>query len=106
MIVQVYHDDTYVANVVLTTMPKDQEDALERAYEATQNINGSWSKGPMLGTQPNPDYNRVSGVKVDVIEPLPVIKGVQYGHRSSMVGDKFVIGDFTYQVDFIGFKGV
>lgn len=106
MIVQIHFNNTHVANVILTTMPKTHEDALERAYEATQNVFGSWSKGPMFGQEPNPDYNRVPGVEVQVLEPLRIIKGVEYGHRSSMVGDKFVIGDFTYEVDFVGFKGV
>lgn len=116
MIVKVFYFDAeamsykHTANVTLTNMPKNHEDALERAYEATQNIEGSWSRGESFEFDgkvvKNPDYNRVHGVTIEVVEPLPVYNGNTYGHRSSMMGDRFVIGDNTYKADFIGFKSV
>lgn len=108
MIVQIFHNDTHVANVTMTSIPKNHEYALERAYDATQNVMGSWSRGEFIDdngkAHRNDDYNRVPGTSIEVTAPLPIYKGETYGHRSSMVGDKFVIGDYTYEVSHIGFK--
>jgi len=108
MIVQIFHHNTHVANVTMTSMPKNNEYALERAYDATQNVMGSWSRDEFMDnngkTHRNGDYNRVPGTSIEVVAPLPIHEGQTYGHRSSMVGDKFVIGDCTYEVSPIGFK--
>lgn len=62
------------------TETADVEIALEEAYEKTQNIDGSWS----MNYEGNPQDR--SGIVL--IEPTR-----EYGHRSSMMGDLFVIMD-------------
>lgn len=79
------------------------EAALELAYNHTQNIFGSWSQGPHFadGSQ-NSDYSPT----IQITAPYPVYNGVELGHRSSMVGDKFVVNGVEYIVDDFGFKKV
>ena len=89
---------------------RDLLDALEYAFERTQNIYGSWSRGEMVEGQENQDYSE------DVIwcEELQKIDGKEYGHRSSMVGDIFTIADCcstqikvsAYRVAGMGFEKV
>jgi len=75
----------------------DRDNALEYAFMATQNIEGSWS-------QPNnPDYSPSITVRL----PLRVVNGRVMGHRSSMVGDRFVTpGGNIYEVSSFGFTEV
>jgi len=73
-------------------------DALEFAFRWTNNTNGSWSGGER--DYSNPDYN----ADVEVLEPLPVANGREYGHRSSMVGDVFGLGPRAYKVMSCGFE--
>jgi hypothetical protein len=95
MIVEVYHDATHVASVDVRPILKFI-DALEYAYRWTQNIEGSWSK----------PGNADSNENVTVRAPLPVhpTSGRIMGLRSSMVGDRFTIGDRTWRVASFGFE--
>lgn len=100
MIVEVFHDNVHVANITIDENTETYT-ALERAYFHTQNLDGSWSRGPYFEDRaPNKDYSGRAEVLVD----LPVYEGRIYGLRSSMVGDIFKIGDDVYEVDTIGFK--
>jgi hypothetical protein len=109
MIVQVHYHDfeggslsyQHVANVRYPGV-KGADEALDLAWALTQNIDGSWSRGPELpdGSK-NPDH---SGL-VEVVAPLPEHLGRVYGHRSCMVGDRFVIeGVGAWKVAGCGFE--
>lgn len=103
MKVTVYHQDRKNDSAnrmcVVDCGDRNIDDSLEYAFHRTQNINGSWSKEDIGET--NFDWSD----DVTEIAPLQVIDGVEYGHRSSMVGDIFVVeGHGTYTVDFFGFK--
>lgn len=111
MIVKVFfNEDGQFQHVANISAPEDFRDypnrALEYAYTSTQNITGSWSRGPMIQVDRehvvNGDYN----ANVKVLEPLPVFNGKTYGHRSSMVGDVFSVNDELYKVDFVGFQRI
>jgi hypothetical protein len=91
--VEVYHGPVHVASV---ETPETGEDALEYAYQATQNIEGSWSRPG------NPDYREY----VTVRAPLPFYDGRTMGLRSSMMGDRLVLDGTTYEVASFGFKQV
>ena len=79
-------------------------DALEYAYRRTQNIEGSWSKGPVIEwegeTHDNCDYSQ----DITVMAPLHNKDGVEYGHRSTSVGDHILFGTVKYVVDGFGFS--
>jgi hypothetical protein len=79
-------------------------DVLEMAYKATQNFDGSWSMGETLKhngeTIKNEDYNP----NVEVMKPLIIQDGREWGHRSSMVGDVFMFRGTFFEVDNVGFK--
>jgi len=81
-------------------------DALEYAYRRTQNIEGSWSKGPTIEwdgeTHDNGDYSE----DITVMAELPVSKrtGETMGLRSTSVGDHIVFGTVKYKVDSFGFS--
>lgn len=81
MLIEVYHGSVHVATV--NAPPTNVDDALEYAFRWTQNIDGSWSMGDSA------DRND----RVQVIAPLPVHFGREIGHRSTMVGDKFLTED-------------
>ena len=94
--------------VALVNIPKHQlgfkeadMDACEYAFTRTQNIFGSWSMGPTFedGEQ-NEDFSE----NVEVIMPLMTVNGRKYGHRSSMIGDIFVVNGNIYVCDTFGFK--
>lgn len=81
--------------------------ALDYVYRATQNIEGSWSKGKTFEwegkTYTNEDYDE----NITVIAPLKVGKdGNTYGHRSTSMGDRIILGGKTYEVAAFGFKEV
>lgn len=77
-------------------------DALNYAFRATQNINGSWSKGEFVDGERNYDYDE----NITVMKELPIVKGRELGLRSTMVGDQILVGNNKYEVDFVGFKRV
>ena len=76
-------------------------DACEYAFARTQNIFGSWSKGPQFedGSH-NEDYSE----NVEVIAPLETYMGRTLGHRSSMIGDLFVVNGNIYMCKTFGFE--
>jgi hypothetical protein len=111
MIVKVlYHDleagkFVHVANI---NVPKhqlgfknDELDACEYAFTRTQNIFGSWSKGP---TFESGEHNEDFSENVEVVQPLVTFNGKAYGHRSSMIGDLFVVNGNIYICNTVGFK--
>ena len=80
-------------------------DALEYAYFRTQNLHGSWSKGPVIEwdgeTHDNGDYSE----DITVMVPLTLTpEGKEYGHRSTSVGDHIVFGTTKYVVADFGFE--
>jgi hypothetical protein len=110
MLVEVHHHDfptgpdrlTLVARV---TVPDgaDHARALEDAYRLTQNLEGSWSMGHHLpGGRPNPDWS----ANVERVAPLHVHDGKEYGLRSSMMDDVFVIEGRRYLCATVGFREV
>lgn len=81
-------------------------DALEYAYHRTQNLGGSWSReaefefsGEM---HKNPDFSE----DVTVMAELPVHEGVEYGLRSTSMGDHMLYGNTKYEVAMMGFEEV
>jgi hypothetical protein len=103
----------HIANI---TVPPQLEahpkQALEYAWRYTNNVEGSWSQGPELtmpdgSTQENGDYN----AGTEVLVPLAIQGNRTYGHRSAMVGDRFIIvsdtdgadGNIPYRVASFGF---
>ena len=72
------------------------EAALEYAYRWTQNIMDSWSK--KMPEDGNDD--------VTVMAPLEVHNGVEYGLRSTSVGDQMLLGNTKYRVASFGFKEI
>ncbi len=111
MLVKVIHFDATTSamdTVALVNVPKHQLgfteaelDACEYAFARTQNIFGSWSMGPTFedGTS-NEDFSE----NVEVIQPLATFNGKAYGHRSSMVGDLFVVNGNIYMCKGCGFE--
>jgi hypothetical protein len=81
-------------------------EALEYAYRVTQNIDGSWSKGPAIEWEGeihnNPDYNP----NITVIQPLHEKNGNTYGLRSTSMGDEMIMNGKTYRVASFGFTKV
>ena len=78
-----------------------EQDACEYAFARTQNIFGSWSMDSTFedGTS-NEDYSE----NVEVTQPLTTFNGKAYGHRSSMVGDLFVVNGNIYMCKGCGFE--
>ena len=98
-----FEDTPYTAAVV--DCPTDNiNEALEYAYRVTQNIEGSWSKGPVIEWEgeehDNPDFNP----DITVMQPLHVREGKEYGLRSTSVGDHILFGTVKYKVDSFGFS--
>jgi len=96
--------------VALVQVPDYMDDvqALEFAFEKTNNIMGSWSLGPAVAIDgemiKNPDYCE----RVTVMSALPVSKrtGAVMGLRSTSMGDQMLLGTKKYQVAMIGFKEI
>ena len=79
-------------------------DALEYAYRRTQNIEGSWSKGPTIEWEGQEHDNGDYSEDITVMAPLHNKDGVEYGLRSTSVGDHIVFGTTKYKVDSFGFS--
>ena len=111
MLVKVVHFDATTSaldTVAVVNVPQHQLgfkeaelDACEYAFARTQNVFGSWSMGPAFE---DGEHNEDFSENVDVVMPLVTAGGRKYGHRSSMVGDVFVVNDNVYLCDSIGFK--
>jgi hypothetical protein len=50
------------------------------------------------------EQNEDFSENVEVIMPLMTVDGRKYGHRSSMIGDIFVVNGNIYVCDTVGFK--
>ena len=79
--------------------------ALEYAFRVTQNIQGSWSRGPSLVFEgkemPNEDYNE----NITVMAELPVgSNGKVMGLRSTSVNDQMLLGNKKFRVGYAGFE--
>jgi len=79
-------------------------DALEYAYRRTQNIEGSWSKGPVIEWEGQEHDNGDYSEDITVMQPLHVSEGKTYGLRSTSVGDHILFGTVKYKVDSFGFS--
>ena len=93
------HTDTLVAEVLT--------DSLEAAYHMTQNIMGSWSKTRLVFDEndrlvKNEDFHP----EVQVMAPLHVHNGREYGLRSTMVNDTLVRDGVKYRVAVFGFNQI
>lgn len=109
MLVNVYHHDFPTRPDALTLVARlnlldglDVWPALDFAWRHTQNIDGSWSRGPEIGGRPNGDYRP----EIERVAPLPIHEGKTYGLRSSMVGDVFEIDGRRFRVAAIGFAEI
>lgn len=102
--IQVYHRDFETNTDVLVA--EVMTDNLETAYQMTQNLNGSWSKTRLMFVEDrlvkNPDFHPEVWVKA----PLPVVKGREYGLRSTSVNDTMVKDGKKYRVAMFGFDEV
>ena len=99
--IKVYHCDTLGKRLVAEVMVTD----LEAAFRMTQNIEGSWSRPRLMFDRnnhllENPDFHP----EVQVMSPLPVFGGVEYGLRSTMTGDEMELNNTRYRVAFAGFE--
>lgn len=81
-------------------------DALEYAFHRTNNIMGSWSKPARFEwngeMHDNPDFSE----DVTVMAELPVMDGVEYGMRSTSMGDQMLLGNTKYKVAMAGFEEI
>jgi len=77
-------------------------DSLDVAFRLTQNIDGSWSRGPLFETgEQNYDYDS----RVELVTPLNVDSdGKTWGHRSTMMFDEMELNGKTYTVNAAGFS--
>ena len=105
MKVTVYHkavernDDGYY-RVAVVNAPEglNEKEACEYAYRWTQNLADSWS---------HPAGVIDKNENVEIVGELPVVGGKTYGLRSSMMGDRFYLGDGkVYDVAMLGFDEV
>ena len=81
-------------------------DALEYAYFRTQNLHGSWSKGPVIEWDGQEHDNGDYSDDITVMAPLETVDGKTYGHRSTSVGDHILFGTVKYRVDNFGFEEI
>ena len=82
-------------------------DALEYAYRRTQNIEGSWSKGPVMEWEGQDHDNGDYSQDITVMQPLHVdADGKEWGHRSTSMGDQILFGTVKYVVGAVGFEEI
>jgi hypothetical protein len=77
------NDETPTAVAKVHTEGMDLFEATEFAYRYTNNVDGSWSM--KIGSDAND--------RVEVIAPLLLIDGKEYGQRSTSVGDVMLVDD-------------
>lgn len=83
-------------------------EALEYAFERTNNIMGSWSRPEEIFVNGEVMINRDFSEDVTVMAELPVSKrtGEVMGLRSTSMGDQMVLGNTKYKVGMIGFEEI
>jgi hypothetical protein len=91
--VVVYHSGLPMARFQFDV--ETDADALNLAWRHTNNVIDSWSR-------PGGEDAHES---LELLEPLYVHEGREYGHRSSVVGDIFQVDGKRYEVDSFGFFG-
>ena len=79
-------------------------DALEYAYFRTQNLHGSWSKGPVIEWDGQEHDNGDYSADITVMAALETVDGKTYGLRSTSVGDHILFGTVKYRVASFGFE--
>lgn len=107
---QVFHkafeqEAMHVANVELNdNIPV--EEGLEKVFRMTNNVDGSWSKGPTYTfageTYDNPDYFK----NVEVVKPLEVKDNKEWGHRSTSCGDYVVVNGEKWLCAMVGWEKI
>jgi hypothetical protein len=97
-------EDTPRTVAVVEVGTRTGSDALEYAYRRTQNIEGSWSKGPVIEWEGQEHDNGDYSEDITVMAPLETVDGKTYGLRSTSVGDHIVFGTVKYVVDSFGFS--
>lgn len=80
--------------------------ALEYAYKRTNNIMGSWSKPQVFEWNGEVIENEDFSEDVTVMAPLPVEDGVEFGLRSTSMGDQMLFGNKKYKVAMVGFEEI
>ena len=75
---------------------KTINEALNYAWFRTQNIEGSWSRPN------NPDWSEDVTVMAEL--PINVRTGEEMGLRSTSIGDRIIVGNTCFSVDFDGFN--
>ena len=93
--ISVYHrafeDVAEIKKVAEVSVNKnaDLESNVDFAWRVTQNIEGSWSKGQYFSNgEVNEDYSPY----IKVVAPLEIgSDGKEWGHRSSSIGDVYVL---------------
>ena len=107
---QVYHkafekEATHVANVNLAdNMPV--KEALEVVFRKTNNIDGSWSKGPTFTHDGVEHKNMDYSEEVELVKPLTIKDGVEWGHRSTSCGDYVIVNGDKYMCAMIGWEKI
>jgi hypothetical protein len=82
-------------------------EALEYAYFRTQNLEGSWSKGPVIEWEGESHINGDYSEDVTVMAPLHTDKdGKTWGLRSTSMGDQMLLGNEKYEVAAFGFDKI
>ena len=96
--IKVFH---YTSPGVRTHVANVSTSSLEEAFRLTQNIDGSWSRGPLFETgEENYDYDN----RVELLVPLiQDDNGKLFGLRSTMMFDEMELNDKTYVVKAAGF---
>ena len=96
--IKVFH---YTSPGVRTHVANVSTSRLEEAFRLTQNIDGSWSRGPLFETgEENYDYDP----RIEVVASLSVdANGKTWGLRSTMMFDEMELNDKTYVVKAAGF---
>ena len=82
------------------------DEALEYAFERTNNIMGSWSRGETFEYNGETFVNEDYSPDVTVMADLPVSErtGETMGLRSTSMGDRMIVGNTVYRVAMCGFE--
>lgn len=80
--------------------------ALEYAYFRTQNIEGSWSKPYVFTWKGEEVINDDYSADITVNAELPERNGIQFGLRSSMMGDRFYCEEGSFECAMFGFEEI
>lgn len=101
-----YENTTYKAAVVTVPGDMDDESAVMEAFRQTQNVQGSWSGPETLPAELT--GNGVDELNQDYRESVTVVGGrrdlskSQRGHRSTSMGDIFIVQGNTGGMRFYG----